>query len=242
MSRANTMDYISGSGFAMTGYPVRALFSIPFVGLNENGYPMFINEKGNVTTTAINFQERDNNSYLKYEGPTDPVYTGSLGNIFTYKGFRLNIFLTYSFGNVVRLDPVFSYKYNDLSSMTKEFKNRWMMPGDEKITNVPVILSKREYNDNYELVYGYNAYNYSTERVAKGDFIRMKEISFGYDFPSKWFKGMALNSLSVKLQGTDLFLIYADKKLNGQDPEFFRAGGVSAPMPKQFTLTVKAGF
>ena len=32
------------------------------------------------------------------------------------------------------------------------------------------------------------------------------------------------------------------KKLNGQDPEFFRAGGVSAPMPKQFTLTVKAGF
>ena len=242
MSRANTMDYISGSGFAMTGYPVRALFSIPFVGLNENGYPMFINEKGNVTTTAINFQERDNNSYLKYEGPTDPVYTGSLGNIFTYKGFRLNIFLTYSFGNVVRLDPVFSYKYNDLSSMTKEFKNRWMMPGDEKVTNVPVILSKREYNDNYELHYGYNAYNYSTERVAKGDFIRMKEISFGYDFPSKWFKGMALNSLSVKLQGTDLFLIYADKKLNGQDPEFFRAGGVSAPMPKQFTLTVKAGF
>lgn len=242
MSRANTMDYISGSGFAMTGYPVRALFSIPFVGLNENGYPMFINEKGNVTSTEINFQERDNNSYLKYEGPTDPVYTGSLGNIFTYKGFRLNIFLTYSFGNVVRLDPVFSYKYNDLSSMTKEFKNRWMMPGDEKITNVPVILSKREYNDNYELHYGYNAYNYSTERVAKGDFIRMKEISFGYDFPSKWFKGMALNSLSVKLQGTDLFLIYADKKLNGQDPEFFRAGGVSAPMPKQFTLTVKAGF
>ena len=197
MSRANTMDYISGSGFAMTGYPVRALFSIPFVGLNENGYPMFINEKGNVTTTAINFQERDNNSYLKYEGPTDPVYTGSLGNIFTYKGFRLNIFLTYSFGNVVRLDPVFSYKYNDLSSMTKEFKNRWMMPGDEKVTNVPVILSKREYNDNYELHYGYNAYNYSTERVAKGDFIRMKEISFGYDFPSKWFKGMATSSSSM---------------------------------------------
>ena len=53
---------------------------------------------------------------------------------------------------------------------------------------------------------------------------------------------MALNSLSLKLQGTDLFLIYADKKLNGQDPEFARAGGVSAPMPKQFTLTVKAGF
>ena len=241
-SKVNTMDYISGNGFAMTGYPVRALFSIPFVGLNEKGYPTFINEKGNVTVTDINFQERENNGYLKYEGPTDPVYTGSLGNIFTYKGFRLNVFLTYSFGNVVRLDPVFSYRYTDLSSMTKEFKNRWVLPGDENVTTIPVLLSKREYDDNTSLRYAYNAYNYSTERVAKGDFIRMKEISLGYDFPAKWFKNMALNSLSLKLQGTDLFLIYADKKLNGQDPEFFRAGGVSAPMPKQFTLTVKAGF
>ena len=32
-------------------------------------------------------------------------------------------------------------------------------------------------NDNY-IGYLYNAYNYSTARVAKGDFIRMKEISF----------------------------------------------------------------
>lgn len=242
MSKASTMDYIQGSGFAKKGYPVRALFSIPFVGLSEDGYPMFINDKGNVTVGGINFQERENNDYLKYEGPTDPVYTGSLGNIFTYKGFRLNLFITYSFGNVVRLDPVFSYRYTDLSSLTKEFKNRWVLPGDENITNVPVLISKRELQDNSDLIYAYNAYNYSTERIAKGDFIRMKEISLGYEFPSKWFKNMALNSLSLKIQGTDLFLIYADKKLNGQDPEFFRAGGVSAPMPKQFTLTVKAGF
>ena len=70
----------------------------------------------------------------------------------------------------------------------------------------------------------------------------MKEISLSYDFPAAWFTHTALNNLSLKLQGTDLFLIYADKKLNGQDPEFFRAGGVSAPLPRQFTLTVKAGF
>ena len=31
-------------------------------------------------------------------------------------------------------------------------------------------------------MYAYNAYNYSTERIAKGDFIRMKEISLSYDF------------------------------------------------------------
>lgn len=242
MTQASTMDYIQGTGFAKKGYPVRALFSIPFIGLDEDGYPTFLNEKGQVTSTDINFQERINNGYLKYEGPTDPTYTGSLGNVFGYKGFHLNIFMTYSFGNVVRLDPVFSAQYNDLSSMTKEFKNRYRLGGDEKYTDVPTILTYRQYHDNTQLQLGYNAYNYSDIRVAKGDFIRMKEISLSYDFPAAWFTHTALKNLSLKLQGTDLFLIYADKKLNGQDPEFFRAGGVSAPLPRQFTLTVKAGF
>lgn len=242
MSQNSVIGYITGSGFAKVGYPVRSLFSIPFMGLDEQGLPTFINEKGEITTDDINFQERDNTEYLKYEGSTDPTVTGSFGNIFTYKGFKLNVFITYSFGNVVRLDPVFSARYNDLSSMTKEFKNRWMVPGDENRTTVPTIVSYRMYSENSQIRYGYNAYNYSTERVAKGDFIRMKEISLSYDFPKTWFSGTVLNNLSLKLQGTNLFLIYADKKLNGQDPEFFRSGGVSAPMAKQFTLTIKAGF
>ena len=236
-----TMDLVSGSGFALEGYPARGIFSIPFKGLDENGYPTFLNEKGEITSTDINFQERENNSYLIYEGPSDPTVTGSLGNVFTYKGFRLNVFITYAFGNVVRLDPVFSARYSDMSSMTKEFNNRWMVPGDEATTNVPVILSRRQYNDNFDLRIGYNAYNFSSERIAKGDFIRMKEISFGYDFPKAWFKSTPFNSLSLKLQATNLFLIYSDSKLNGQDPEFFNTGGVAAPVPKQFTLTVKVG-
>ncbi len=239
LSQSIAMDYIKGNGFAKVGYPVRSLFSIPFMGLNEEGIPTFLNENGEITTSDINFQERDNTDFLVYEGSTDPTITGSLGNIFTYKNFRLNVFITYSFGNVVRLDPVFSARYNDLSSMTKEFNNRWMTPGDEKYTTVPTIISNRKYQENSQIRYGYNAYNYCSERIAKGDFIRMKEISLSYDFPKSMVK--PLNNLSLKLQATNLFLIYADKKLNGQDPEFFRAGGVSAPMSKQFTLTLKMG-
>ena len=239
-SRDRVIDLITNFGGRREGYPVRALFSIPFMGLNEDGMPTFKNEAGEITTYDINFQERDKLDFLKYEGPTDPTVQGSFGNLFKYKGFTLNLFVTYSFGNVVRLDPVFAGSYSDLSSMTKEFKDRWMVPGDENRTNVPVILSKAQYDGNRELRYGYNAYNYSDVRIAKGDFIRMKEISLQYDFPKTWIK--PLTNLSLKLQATNLFLIYADKKLNGQDPEFFRSGGVSAPVPKQFTATLKVGF
>ena len=47
--------------------------------------------------------------------------------------------------------------------------------------------------------------------------------------------------MSLKLQATNLFLIYSDKKLNGQDPEFFNSGGVALPVPRQFTLTLRLG-
>ena len=104
-----------------------------------------------------------------------------------------------------------------------------------------VIADKRMNELDPYLSRVYNAYNYSTDRIAKGDFIRMKEISLTYDFPKDWANKMKLSNLSLKLQATNLFLIYADKKLNGQDPEFFNTGGVAAPVPKQFTLTLRLG-
>ena len=236
-------DYISGYGFTMPGYPQRSLFSIPFAGLNNEGLPTFYDPDGNITVTGIEMQEYDPErlKFLKYEGPADPTDVGSLGNIFRYKNLTLNVFITYSFGNVVRLDPVFSSQYSDLTATPKEFNNRWIKPGDEKYTNIPVIASKQQLNNIAYLSRAYQSYNYSTARVAKGDFIRMKEISLAYEFPKTLTQPLHLSNLSLKLQATNLFLLYADKKLNGQDPEFFNAGGVATPMPKQFTLTLKFG-
>ncbi len=117
-----------------------------------------------------------------------------------------------------------------------------MVKGNESFTNIPVLSSSRENELYSNLNYGYNAYNYSTTRVADGSFIRMKEISLTYALPQKFLDGNVLKNASIKLQATNLFLIYADKNLNGQDPEFFRSGGVSAPVPKQFTCTLRLGF
>lgn len=236
-------DLVSGTGYALEGYPVRAIFSIPFMGLNSDGLPTFLNENNQITVSDINFQQGDPTKlgYLKYEGSADPTDVGSFGNIFKYKNFTLNVFITYSFGNVVRLDPVFASSYDDLTATPKEFNNRWTKPGDEKYTTVPVIASKVQNYLDQNLSYAYSAYNYSTERIAKGDFIRMKEISLSYDFPKSLIQPLGVNTLSLKLQGTNLFLLYADKKLNGQDPEFFNTGGVALPMAKQFTLTLKVG-
>ncbi len=239
-SQARIVDLVTGSGFTMEGYPYRALFSIDFQGLNNKGLPTFINEKGQLTVSDHYFQSTIID-YLKYEGPTDPTINGSLGNTFTYKNLTLNVFMTYAFGNVVRLDPSFRSSYSDLSAMPKEFKNRWVTSGDEAYTNIPVIPDLRLLQQDSYIHYAFNAYNRSTVRTAKGDFIRMKEISLNYDFPKPWVKALGLSSLAAKIQATNLFLIYSDKKLNGQDPEFFNSGGVAVPMARQFTFTLRLG-
>ena len=241
MSVSRVIDLVSGSGYARQGYPHRALFSLQFMGLNDEGIPQVINESGQVTTSDVYFQEYERLGHLVYEGPSEPTITGGFNNMFRYKNWRLNVFVTYSFGNKLRLDPVFAASYSDLAAMPKEFKNRWVMPGDEKLTDIPAIASVRQnYNDRY-LSYAYNAYNYSTARVADGGFIRLKDISLTYDFSPQLISKIGLTTASVKLDATNLMLLYADKKLNGQDPEFVNSGGVATPLSKQFTLTLRLG-
>lgn len=239
-SRKRVVDLVTKSGFGREGYPVRAIFSIPFAGLNEEGLPTFWNEKKERTVYDVYLQERDNVGFLEYSGSADPTDIGSFGNTFKYKNLSLNIFTTYSFGNVVRLEPVFSSKLSDFSSLPKEWSDRWVVPGDEKKTTVPVLPSKRTVNriGTYDIATAYNLYNYSTERIAKGDFVRLKEISLSFDFPKQVVENLNIKRLSMKLQATNLFLLYSDDKLKGQDPEFFNSGGVATPVPKQFTFTL----
>ncbi len=242
---ASIFELVNGRSFvSKQGYPVGALFSVPFKGLNSVGLPTFEDAKGNVNMGEdIYLQERDakNMEFLEYSGSTTPTDIGSLGNMFKYKNLSLNVFLTYSFGNVVRLNPVFKSAYSDLTATPKELKNRWSAPGDEQYTNIPAIAPRKMVENNPQVIKtAYNLYNYSTARVAKGDFVRMKEISLGYDFDKNVLNNLGMKKLSLKLQFTNPFLIYYDKKLNGQDPEFYNSGGVAMPVPKQLTFSIKA--
>jgi hypothetical protein len=125
--------------------------------------------------------------------------------------------------------------------MTNALNNRWFKPGDEALTTMPGLPSKYEMDMNSDLTVAYNAYNFSTERVAKGDFVRLKDITLSYDFSKSFAQKLRLNSLQLRGSILNLWLIYSDKKLNGQDPEFSRSGGVAMPIPRQFTLSLRVG-
>jgi TonB-linked SusC/RagA family outer membrane protein len=231
------------------GYSQSGLFSIPFAGLDEKGFPTYYSEDGE-RVYYINFQNSSDTEFLKYEGQIDPKYTGGIENTFSYRNLKLAIFFNYQAGNVLRLYPLFDAEYartgseifSDIDAMTNTFNTRWLKPGDEKFTTFPVLPSTYELSLNSDLVEAYNAYNFSTERIAKGDFIRLKDIMLTYEFSKDLAKKIGFNTLQVRGVVSNVWLIYADKKLNGQDPEFSRSGGVAMPTPRRFTISLRAGF
>ena len=241
-SEAGVMDLVSSTGYPKEGEAVRGIYAIPFMGLTGEGLPTYLNQDNEITTSDINFQERTKVDFLKYMGTADPKYTGGFDNTFKYGPLKLSVFLTYQFGSKIWLYPYFRYRYYDNESMPKEFADRWMVAGDEKKTTVPAFISTRQYEQDPNLNTAYSAYNYSTERVAKGDFIRLKEISLSYDLPQKWLKPLKLTNVSLRLAASNVCMLCSDKKLKGEDPEFARSGGVSLPVPKQFTFALKFGF
>jgi TonB-linked SusC/RagA family outer membrane protein len=247
---SNVFDLVTGVGRGnAVGYPKGSLFSFKYEGLNEWGLPMFLTDDPDFDPSRpydlIDFDDTDNVlDYLQYEGGTEPNLSGGLANNFTYKNWDFSFFVSFSAGNKVRLAATYDSEYDDLDVFPREFVNRWIQPGDEAITNVPTIASQsliQSYGSN-ELERAYNAYNYSSERVADGGFIRMKNISLGYTLDKDVTSKLGLSNVRMSLQSTNPFLIYSDSKLGGQDPEFFRSGGVAYPISRLFTFSVNVGF
>ncbi|MUP37371.1 SusC/RagA family TonB-linked outer membrane protein [Labilibaculum euxinus] len=242
-------DYVRNTGGDYLGKPRRGLYSVRFDGLTNQGLPTFINSAGNPINENVNFQTSENvMDYLKYEGVLDAPISGGMTNTFKYKDFSLGIGIVFRAGNKVRLDDLFKLGSTGLrqfgySSISKDMENRWFSPGDENFTTVPAILNRRFDKDlDTQSLNLYELYNKSDVRVADGGFIRLKTISLGYNLPKSFTNNLGIQRAKISLQAQNILLLYSDKKLNGLDPEFYRSGGVSLPIPRTFTFSLNVGF
>ena len=252
LNAPNTFDMVAGRGRGnIVGYPKGSLFSFNFQGLNANGLPTYnfglypLNGGSYANIAGADFSDAQySKSYLLYHGPIEPPITGGLSNTFKFREWEFSFFITMQAGNKIRLNPTFDPEFADLNVFSSEYYNRWLNPGDEWKTDVPVLPSQELIDqvgkENIERAY--NTYNYSQNRVADGSFVRMKNISLAYHLPDRYVEKLRLRSINFRFNVTNPFLIYSDKRLKGQDPEYYKSGGVSLPTPKQYTLSMNVTF
>ncbi len=252
LNTPNTFDMVAGTGHGnIENYPKGALFSFNYQGVNKLGLPTFdfglypTNKLAYANISGADFLDTQySKSYLIYHGSIIPNLTGGLANVFRYKNWEFSFFITAQAGNKIRLNPTFDPAFGDLNVFSSEYYNRWLNPYDELKTEVPALPSQELIRligkENIEKAY--NTYNYSQNRVVDGSFIRMKNIALSYTFSSKLLEKYKLQNLSMRVQTSNPFIIYSDKRLHGQDPEYYKSGGVSLPTPRQYTFSLSVGF
>ncbi|WP_430815269.1 SusC/RagA family TonB-linked outer membrane protein [Carboxylicivirga sp. RSCT41] len=239
--------YLNG-GLIKDGSSVNSFYSYQFAGLDNQGLPtfggqVFYDEEGNA---LVNTQEEAINQALVYSGRREPITVAGLNMNLRYKRLSFSTAFTLSMGNKIRLFDLYDNTNSILplpeQSMSSEFANRWQKPGDELITDIPVLSDNNLMVDRSgDFIVGQNywqMYNQGNHRVVSGDYLKCNTMSLRYQFTERFCQKIGLQAMSCSVTGSNLFFI-ADSELNGQNPEQLGGQRVLPSMPSySFSLNV----
>jgi TonB-linked SusC/RagA family outer membrane protein len=227
----NNADILSGVNILRVGYDIQTFYVRQYAGVDPaNGDPLWYLDESKGTTTNVYANAARTANF----GSASPKYFGSVTNTFTYKGFSLEAQFYYNVGNYVR-DTWGAYYLSSgangtFNKVVREL-DAWKKPGD--VTDVP------------KYVYGGNksANSFSTFYLAKGDYIRLRNIQLGYDIPKTVLNRLKISSASIYVRGTNLWTSVKDKNLSF-DPEqgIGSQTNLEVFIPKTITAGVNIGF
>ncbi|MEZ7884651.1 MAG: SusC/RagA family TonB-linked outer membrane protein, partial [Bacteroidales bacterium] len=84
-------------------------------------------------------------------------------------------------------------------------------------------------------------YNKSDLRVVSADHVRLRTASIRYQIPENLCKKAGLGNAYVKFEGNNL-LLFASKKLRGQDPDQISLGGQTSPLLPSYSVSIDITF
>lgn len=233
-------DIIVGENRVREGEPIGVFVTRDYAGVNpDNGHAWYWMDDGTKT-------EDYNLAPNRVVGDPNPDFLGGMTNTFMYKGFDLNILLSFVYGNSV-YNGGGQYQMmqfsNWLDNQTKDMLDRWQQPGD--VTDVPQAVFP--FSD-------YSATNPSSRYLSDASYLRLKSVSLGYNLPSQLVQRMRLRSVKVYASATNLFL-WTNYK--GWDPEVNYIDGAgtnqtsdnifqgqdfyTAPQARTITFGIKVG-
>lgn len=222
------------------GYPMGALFSVRYKGLNEQGAPVAYKADG---TETLNYRDLTKDD-LVYSGTANPPYNASLTNTLSYKGFDLSFMFIYSGGHVIR-DIASSYCITThpvyaVSNRLREFSNYWKEPGDENKPGINPAFMFQSTVRNGEYIW-----KAADKHIQKGDFIKLRDISLAYNFPQHFFNRVPISGARIILSARNLWWWAAND--SDLDPEIYSGTSLSGLSrgtlyPAEFTVGLNINF
>ena len=216
--------YISGSKKWMEGKSIYEFWLLQWYGVDpDTGDGLYLldtdeyNEADGTLTSSVKntIVEIDGkqltNSYVyaKYDfsGSSIPDVYGGFNIRVAYKDFDLSAVFSYQLGGQL-LDSNYRSLMSNSSygqAMSTDLLNAWQEVGD--ITDVPRL----DANSTHATSIGQS---YSTRWLTSSDYLNLRTVTIGYQFPKKWLRAIQLKSARINFTAENVFMLKARQGLN----------------------------
>jgi TonB-linked SusC/RagA family outer membrane protein len=196
--RGYTANGVSNTNVILPGQPLGTFWGLKFLGVDPaTGDAIYDDKNGDGRITP------DDGQVI---GNAQPKLFGGFTNRVTWKGFELSGFFQFSYGNSILnlTNQTLLNSGADLqSNQSRKALQRWKKEGD--ITSVPKYVYQSTYN------------NFLSSRYLEdGSYVRLKNVSLGYNLPKQWISRYKLSNIRVYVSGTNLWTLTS---YSGPDPE-----------------------
>ncbi len=223
------------------GHPINSLYSVAYGGLitDENGDQQVQWKKadGTLLTTSIydnNFEPAD----VLFSGALDPKYTFNLTPQLTYKGFTLSAMFSYYGGHFMRANA-------------EEWTHDGSFVGFSGMENASYLNYWTSTDKNAYLANGFAANNmlmtgselaYMDQLVVHADYMKLRNIILGYNFPDRFCKKMGVGDIRLRVQMNNVATWIRNSA--GVDPEAVDpyTGTTLNKTPKSYTMSLSINF
>lgn len=148
----------------------------------------------------------------EYYGPTIPKWYGGLDNSFRFKNFDLGIFLQYSGGNYIYNGTRAGLHDQRFWNNASDILDRWTPENPNG--SWPRVVFNDNVSNGSALIMSSN--------VEKGDFVRLRNVSLGYNLNKDLITRFSMSSARFYVQVQNAALI---TNYSGIDPEISTNGG-----------------
>ena len=205
-------------GIGRNGGPIGERYEIRYAGVNPaNGNVLFLDKDDNLTETP----DADTDRVWTGKNLT-PEVQGSFSFNGDYKGFFLQAQFNYTLGvDFSDLDYSNFVDPSDIGTfnLSSDILRAWTP--ENRVTDIPTIFP------------GSNVGVYSSDRyVVSRDFLRLRFLTFGYNFPKEYLDKTNISNLRLFMNGENLVTL---TKFRGYDASS-RTTGRSYPTPRIFSL------
>jgi len=206
------------------GMPLGSFYGYKTGGVDpETGELIYLDVNGDGELTA---------SDRTYIGDPNPDFTFGMTNTFEFYGVTLSFMLQGSYGNdIFNASRIETEGMYDAKNQSTRVLDRWRRPG--MLTSIPKAGFDMKISDYF---------------VEDGSYIRLKDLTLGYEFKGDWMKRIGMTRLQPYFSAQNLFTL---TRYLGMDPEVNQSGNSGSvqgldygtyPQTRSFVLGINIEF